>query len=376
MNRMIGRFLILGVVGLAASLCDQSAARADWPWGGCCGYSGYTYGVGYYPYSLGSFSGGYWPSSYYVGYPSWGSYYWPGGGCCGTSGCCGSGCCGSGCGGSCWGGSCCATSGCGSCCGVSGGCGSGCGLACGPDCCGTGGCGTTSSGCGAVTPAPGTRPKPVPEGDFQPRTYDPGSPAPAERSPRRGPRTDSGESSPAPLPGPTGAAGPPAAGADADPGTARPYARDRSLDGTKAPASKSAPADNTFETPAAAPATKSPSSTSPAKEGEPFETKKPLVPVPQRDTKKKAPMSTPEDAPSADSGTSSAPDNSHSPKKPVAQQAPALTLQDRTTWHLTGVSRPTFGQIARLSAPVPERLTSSRSDWAVLSSDGTDLVRR
>jgi hypothetical protein len=372
MNRMIGRFLILGVVGLAASLCDQSTARADWPWGGCCGYRGYTYGAGYYPYSLGSFSGGYWPSSYYAGYPTWGSYY--GGGCCGTSGCGTCGGCGSGCGGSCWGGSCCATSGCGSsCCGVTGGCGSlgcgsygcggcssGCGLACGSDC--SGGCGVAGSGCGAVTTPPGTKPKPVPDGEFQPRTYDPGAPTPAERTPRRGPRPDSGDGGPAPLPGGAGGAGPagpPAAGMDAEPGAGKPYTRERSGDGTKPPAGK-APADG-FESPAASPATKSPSSTTPPKDGDvPFETKKPLAPIPQRDTKKKAPVTAPDDSPSADAGSSK----------------PALTLQDRMTWHLTGVSRPTFGEIARRSAPVPERLTPSTSDWAVLSSDRTDIVRR
>ena len=156
MNRTIGRFLILGVVGLALSLGGRSTAEAQWSWwdGGYynygVGYAPYAYGYGYSPYST-----NYWPSQYYVGY---GSYsLWPGS-CCGGCGTCGGGCgssCGSCCGISSYCSSgCCGAGSCGGGCGVAscgGGCGSGCGLACAPSCGCSGGCGVSgSSGCGAT----------------------------------------------------------------------------------------------------------------------------------------------------------------------------------------------------------------------------------
>ena len=213
MNRTLGRFLILGVVGLVLSLGGRSTAEAQWSWwdGGYynygVGYAPYAYGYGYSPYST-----NYWPSQYYVGY---GSYsLWPGS-CCGGCGTCGGGCgscgvssyCGSGCSG---------VGGCGGGCGVAscgGLCGSGCGLACAPSCGCSGGCGV-SGGCGATAPA--GKPKPVPDGEFQPRTYDPDAPPrPNERSPKPAPSTSAG-----------GLVSPPPAGADVDTGAGR-FSRDR-----------------------------------------------------------------------------------------------------------------------------------------------------
>jgi hypothetical protein len=378
MNRTIGRFLILGVVGLALFTSDRPVAQAQWPgWGGCCG-SGYSYGVGYYPsygYGLGSYSS-FWPSSYYVGYsgyPAWSASYWPtsywptssccggcGTSCCGGSwcgsGCSSGGCCGlGGCGGSCYGG------GCGGSC-YGGGCGSGCGLACGPDCCGGGCLAAGGAGCGATAaPAPGTKPKPTPEEGFVPRPYDPNAELrPNERPPR-----------PATVPG---AAGPPSAVTDPDAGTGR-YARGRSGNQTK-----SGPADaqsDDFPSPTQKKATP-PASTAPKDTDQTFEAKKPLQPIPQR-ADKKAPIAPPDDA--ADPAAPA--QNSPSAKKPSAENhqpatsAPAITLQDRATWHLAGVSRPLFGRIANRPAPVPERLSSSSSaDWAVFSADEAQVARR
>jgi hypothetical protein len=387
MNRTFGKFLVLGVVALAAFVGDSSTSQADWPWWG--GYPTYSYGVGYYPYGQ-AYSTNYWPSSYYVGYGSYSlypSYGWSGYGsygcgtsCCGSSGCgtscCGSSFCGSPCGGcsSCGSSGCCGSGGCGfSGCGSP--CGGGCGLACGPSCggCGAGGCGTAGSGCGATTLPPGTKPKPVPDEGFTPRTYDPDAPAPrpgpAERPTRPAPAT-------APIGGP-----PAATGTEADPGTGR-YSRDRSGDGvTRPPATQ--PKDN-FDAPVTKPA---PSSTSPPggtpKDTEPpfnTEAKKPLAPVQQRGTDKKAPIATPDD-----DGSQDVPKSKTDLKKPSAEnpdreqpqkKGPALTLQDRSTWHLTGISRPLFGQIARNAAPLPERLSPSTADWAVFSADEAQVVRR
>ena len=122
------------------------------------------------------------------------------------------------------------------------------------------------------------------------------------------------------------------------------------------------------------------------KDDVPFETKKPIL---QRGTDKKAPISTPDDpAPEDTSSTKKAkPATNPDLKKPSAeledksdertrQNAPALTLQDRSTWQLTGVSRPLFGRIANRPAPTPERLTSSSGDWAVFSADEAQVVRR
>jgi hypothetical protein len=384
MNRTTGRFLILGLLALTISLGGWSSAGADWPWDGGYygGYPAYTYGAGYYPSTLGSFGGSYWPSSYYVGYPTWCSYYWPGS-CCGGS--CGGGSC---CGSSCWGGSCCGTSSCyassgccglGSCCGsvgCGGACGSGCGLACGSGCYGCGGCGsgcgTAGGGCGAAAPTPAGKLKPTPDGEFKPRTYDPDAPgAPAERPPR-----------PAPTPG-AGAIGPPAAGPDPDAGSGRPYARgDRPGDTPKAaPPAKSTPE---FESPAPA-TTKPPAGAAPDKDP-PFgtnEAKKPTVPIPGRGADKKAPITAPDD-PALQDGVPD-PKFKSELKKPSAEnpgdnqpqkKGPALTLQDRSTWRLTGVSRPLFGQIAQSSAPLPERLSPSTGDWAVFSTEEAQVVRR
>ena len=54
----------------------------------------------------------------------------------------------------------------------------------------------------------------------------------------------------------------------------------------------------------------------------------------------------------------------------------ALTLQDRSTWNLTGISRPLFGQISQNAAPLPERLSPSTGDWAVFSADEAQVARR
>lgn len=378
MNRSIGRLVILGIVGLALSLGDRSIARAQWPWWDG-GYPGaYSYGVGYAPYGWGSYSTSYWPSSYYVGY---GSYsLWPSYSC--GSPCCGSSCCGSSCyGSSCCGSSCCPSSGCcgiGGCggCGISGcgisscggPCGSGCGLACGPGCC-TGGCGTSLAGpggCGTTTPSSGAKPQPVPDGKFQPRpspTYDDVTP-PADRSPRTAPG---------------GAGTPPAAGTDADPGAGR-FARTRSGNSTKAPPAQP-PAD--FDSPTTKTTPTPPASTAPKDTDQTFETKKPLVPVQQRGTDKKAPIPLPDDAAPQDAAPIQK--GSQDSKKPSAEKkgddrlptkGPALTLQDRATWHLAGTSRPIFGRIANCPAPIPERLTSSPGDWAVFSADEAQVARR
>jgi hypothetical protein len=61
---------------------------------------------------------------------------------------------------------------------------------------------------------------------------------------------------------------------------------------------------------------------------------------------------------------------------PLPTKAPALTLQDRATWRLAGTSRPIFGRIANRPAPIPERLNPSAGDWAVLSTDEAQVVRR
>lgn len=389
MNRSIGRLVILGIVGLVFLSSAPSIARAQWPWWDG-GYSGaYSYGVGYAPYGWGSYSTSYWPSSYYVGY---GSYsLWPayscGSPCCGSS-CCGSSYCGSSC---CPSAGCCGFGGCGGCgisgcgisscggCGISscgGLCGSGCGLACGPGCCtggcGSGGCGTSLAGpggCGTAAPAtpPGAKPQPVPDGKFVPRpspTYDDATP-PADRPPR-------------PAPGGAGPGTPPAAGTDADPGAGR-FARTRSGNG-KAPATQP-PADG-FDSPTQKTTPTAPASTAP-KDAEPtFEAKKPLAPVQQRGTDKKAPISPPDDAVPQDATPT--PKSSPDLKKPSAEKkddrlpskGPALTLQDRATWHLAGTSRPLFGRIANRPAPIPERLTSSAGDWAVFSADEAQVARR
>jgi hypothetical protein len=378
MNRTIGRFLILGIVGLALSLGGRSTAKAQWSWwdGGYynygVGYSPYAYGYGYSPYST-----NYWPSQYYVGY---GSYsLWPGS-CCGGCGTCGGGCgssCGS-CSSYCSSG-CCGVGSCGGGCGVAscgGPCGSGCGLACGPSCGCSGGCGVIgSSGCGAT--APTGKPKPIPEGEFQPRTYDPDAPP---RTNERAPKP----ASPTSASGP-GSAGPPPAGADVDTGTGR-YSRDRAGDGAK-PAPTQPLKDKDFDLPATKPSTTTPPPGGASKGDDmPFETKKPIL---QRGTDKKAPISTPDDAVPEDTSSKkkAKPDTNPDLKKPSAeledksnertrQNAPALTLQDRSTWHLTGVSRPLFGRIANRPAPTPERLTSSNGDWAVFSADEAQVVRR
>jgi hypothetical protein len=108
-----------------------------------------------------------------------------------------------------------------------------------------------------------------------------------------------------------------------------------------------------------------------------FEAKKPLVPVPQ-----KAPISAPDNAGAPDATPSKAKTDL---KKPSAEnrsdeqpqkKGPALTLQDRSTWHLTGLSRPLFGQIAQTAAPLPERLSPTTGDWAVFSADEGQIVRR
>jgi hypothetical protein len=383
MNRTIGRFLILGVVGLALSLGGRSTAKAQWSWwdGGYynygVGYSPYAYGYGYSPYST-----NYWPSQYYTSYGSyyspWSTSYWPGS-CCGGCSSCGGGC-GSSC-GSCCGISsgcssgCCGIGGCSGGCGVAscgGFCGSGCTLACGPSCGCSSGCGT-SSGCGASTPAPAGKPRPEPDGGFTPRpspTYDDAAPKPTERSPRT------------PLTNPPAGGSPPAAGMDADPGTGR-YSRDRAGDGLKPAPTQTK--DN-FDLPATKSGTTSPPAGGAPKDDVPFETKKPIL---QRGADKKAPISTPDDPASEDTSSKkkAKPDTNPDLKKPSAeledksnertrQNAPALTLQDRSTWHLTGVSRPLFGRIANRPAPTPERLTSSNGDWAVFSADEAQVVRR
>jgi hypothetical protein len=214
----------------------------------------------------------------------------------------------------------------------------------------------------------------VPEDGFTPRpspTYDDTTPRPNERPPK-----------PAPSTGPAGGGGPlgpPAAGTDTDTGAGR-YSRDRSGEGpSKAPATQT-PKDG-FD----APITKSPSASTPApKDTEPFNTeaKKPLVPVQQHGADKKAPVAAPDDAGTPDP----APTKSKTDlKKPSAEnredaqpqkKGPALTLQDRSTWHLSGISRPLFGQIAQSTAPLPERLSSSAGDWAVFSADEAQVVRR
>jgi hypothetical protein len=379
MNRSIGRLLILGTLGLALSFGDFSIAHAQWSWWGG-GYPGaYSYGVGYSPY-WGTYSTSYWPSSYYVGY---GSYsLWPsyscGSPCCGSS-CCGSSCCGSSC---CPSIGCCGVSGCGGCglsgCGISGCggvCGSGCGLACGPDCC-TGGCGTSLAGpggCGTTAPPtpPGAKPRPMPEDGFTPRGYDPGAePRPGDRPTRPGA-------------GGAGTGTPPAAGTDADTGTGR-YARSRSGNGTKAPPAQP-PADN-FDAPTQKTTPTTPASTVPKDSEQTFETKKPSVPIEQRDTDKrspKAPIAPPDEA--APQDPKPTPKSTPDLKKPSAEnkgndqlrtKGPALTLQDRATWRLAGTSRPLFGRIANRPAPIPERLTSSGGDWAVFSADEAQVARR
>jgi hypothetical protein len=371
MNRSIGRLVILGIVGFTLSLGDCSIARAQWSWWDG-GYPGaYSYGVGYAPYGWGSYSTSYWPSSYYVGYGSyslWPSYS------CGSS-CCGSSCCGSSC---CPSAGCCGFGGCSGCgisgCGISscgGPCGSGCGLACGPGCC-TGGCGTSQAGpggCGTAAPTtpPGAKPRPTPEEGFTPRPYDPSmEPRPGERPSR-------------PAPGGTGPAAPPAAGPDADNGTTGRFARTRSGNG-KAPATPP-PADG-FDSPTPKTTPTTPASTAPKDSEQTFETKKPLVPVQQRSTDKKAPISPPDEA--APQDATPTPKSSPDLKKPSAEKkddrsptkGPALTLQDRATWHLAGTSRPLFGRIANRPAPIPERLTSSAGDWAVFSADEAQVARR
>ncbi|HEV7998492.1 MAG TPA: hypothetical protein VGP63_01355, partial [Planctomycetaceae bacterium] len=88
MNRTVGRFLVLGVVALAASLGFGSTSQADWPWDGGYPMYGYNYTAGYSPYSYypygTSYSTNYWPSSYYVGYGSYSLYPSWGCGSCGT----------------------------------------------------------------------------------------------------------------------------------------------------------------------------------------------------------------------------------------------------------------------------------------------------
>ncbi len=374
MNRTIGRFLVLGVLGLAVCFSGRSTAEAQWSWWDG-GY--YNYGVGYAPYSYGygygyyPYSSYYWPSSYYVGYGSYSLGYWPGS-CCGGCGTCGGGCgsaCGS-CGISCCSSGCCGISSCGGGCGVAGcGCGSGCTLACGPSCGCSSGCG---NGCGTSTPAPSGKPRPEPDGGFTPRTYDPDAAPP--RSNERNPKAPSTS---------TGGPGPAPAAAEGDTG-AEHFSRGRTGDATKAPSSQP-PKDN-FDLPAtkAAPVTPPPGGGAP-KDDAPFEAKKPAVPIPQRGADKKAPISTPDDAaPDPGSAKKAKTDNNTDLKKPSAEienertreNAPALTLQDRSTWRLTGVSRPLFGRIASRPTPTPERLTSSSGDWAVFSADEAQVVRR
>jgi hypothetical protein len=374
MNRTFGRFLVLGLVALAASVGDQSTSQADWPWWD--GYPTYSYGAGYYPYGT-PYSTNYWPSSYYVGYGSYSlypSYAWPGCGCgssCGASSCCASSYCGSSCGGCSSG--CCGLGGCGySGCGTA--CGSGCGFACGPSCCGVGGCGTGGAGCGATDLAPGAKAKPVPEPKFEPRTYDPDAPVPRPGSTERSPRPAS----------PNGLGGPPAAG-DPDAG-AKPYSRDRSGDGATKPPAGAVPKDKDelFNTPVTKPA--GPPSAATPKEVDPTfgntEAKKPLVPVPQKGTDKKAPISAPDEAGAPDATPSKAKTElkkssaeNRSDEQPQ-REGSALTLQDRSTWHLSGLSRPLFGQIAQTAAPLPERLSPMTGDWAVFSADEALIVRR
>ncbi len=157
---------------------------------------------------------------------------WPGS-CCGGCGSCGGGC----------------GSSCGSCCGFLvlqlgmlriGSCGGGCGVAsCGgpvvrvvgwpadrvvaaPSGCGVIG----SSGCGATTAGSRRKPRPIPEGEFQPRT-------PTIRTRRRGLNERSPKPDFADVGQRPGIGGPSAAGADADPGTGR-YSRDRAGDGAQA----------------------------------------------------------------------------------------------------------------------------------------------
>ncbi len=392
MSRTVGRFLVLGVVALAASLGFGSTSQADWPWDGgypAYGY-GYNYAAGYSPYSASyypygtPYSTNYWPSSYYVGYGSYSlypSYAWPGCGCgnsCCASSCCGSSCCGSSCGScsSCVSSGCCGVGGCGySSCGSA--CGSGCGLACGSSCCGVGACGVggcgVGSGCGATNVAPGTKPKPVPDEKFEARPYDPDAPVPRPGSTERPPRPAS----------PDGLSSPPPAG-DPDSGTSR-YNRGRPGDTTTKPPAGGVPKDKDgFEGPVPKPA--GPPSAATPKEPEPTfgttETKKPLVPVPQKGTDKKAPISAPDDAGAPDASPSKSKTDL---KKPSAEnrsdeqpqkKGPALTLQDRSTWHLTGLSRPLFGQIAQTAAPLPERLSPTTGDWAVFSADEAQIVRR
>jgi hypothetical protein len=117
-----------------------------------------------------------------------------------------------------------------------------------------------------------------------------------------------------------------------------------------------------------------------------FETKKPSVSIQQRGTEKKAPIAPPDEAAPQDASPTqkSGPDS----KKPSAEKTekkgddhlptkgPALTLQDRATWHLAGASRPLFGRIANRPAAIPERLTSSAGDWAVFSADEAHVARR
>jgi hypothetical protein len=377
MNRFSRRLLPVAIVGLVVSLSAcPTTIRADWPSGGCCGYSTYSYGVGYYPYTA-----SYWPSTYYVGYGSyslWPSYSWGGcgsscyGGCssCGGCGSCYGGCstCGSWCGSGCYGSSgCCGIGGCGAACGGSccgGACGTGCGLACGPGC--SGGCasGVAGAGCGATSPPPANaKPQPTPDGRFVPRTYDPD--APPEREPKSR------------APGAAGA--PPAAGAD-ETGTGRPYSRDRSGDGTKSPAAP-APKDN-FDAPIPKPPAGGPAAGT-LKDGDTtFEAKKPpLVTVPQHGTDKKAPVTTPDDVtpdatPAKKSDQLKKPSAEIREDVPAPKKGPALTLQDRATWRLANVSRPLFGRIASRPAPIPQRLTSSSGDWAVFSADEAQVARR
>jgi hypothetical protein len=229
------------------------------------------------------------------------------------------------------------------------------------------------SGCGATDLAPGAKPKPVPEPKFEPRTYDPDAPAPRPGSTERSPRPAS----------PNGLSGPPAAG-DPDAG-AKPYSRDRSGDGTTKPPAGGVPKDKDgFDVPVTKPA--GPPSAATPKDVDPTfgntEAKKPLVPVPQKGTDKKAPIAAPDEAGAPDATPSKAKSDL---KKPSAEnrsdeqpqkKGPALTLQDRSTWRLSGLSRPLFGQIAQTAAPLPERLSPTTGDWAGFSADEAQIVRR
>jgi hypothetical protein len=100
------------------------------------------------------------------------------------------------------------------------------------------------------------------------------------------------------------------------------------------------------------------------------------TPIQQR-VDKRAPISPPDDPAQDPPPATKKPKSDEKPSaRNTPAEAPALTLQDRATWRLAGISRPLFGRIANRPAPVPERVTSSTGDWAVFSADEAQVARR